>query len=318
MKINSKVIDCCTFFNELDLLRLRIKCLEDHVDYFAVVEASETFTGKPKKQLLNLENASDIISHPKVSVKAINFARNMTEWQREECQRDSLMDLATELSTSADDIIMLSDVDEIPAPSAILKVAQSLAQDKDKTIYSFEQRLFYFRLNYELIYSRKMPWLGTSASKIGSISSMSVLRATSRNLRGRKHRHLFNKSLRRRLVADGGWHFSYLGGDDMLLKKLQSFSHQEGYVQSAKISKIETLICQRASLFSRESRHELWAVIPIEKVGLPIHPSELPKNGYIADGATPASDVIRDFSKKSRIITFKIGRYEIGIKRRIR
>jgi hypothetical protein len=314
-----KVIDCCTFFNELELLRLRIKCLEDHVDHFVIVEACETFTGQPKKPILIQENALDIASHPKVKIQTISLPHKETAWKREEFQRDKLIELAREISTSPADIILLSDVDEIPAPIAIQEAIATLAKENHHTICIFEQRLFYFRLNYELLYSRKMPWLGTSASKIGHISSMSSLRATGRNLRGRKHRHLFDKKFRRRQIPNGGWHFSYLGGDDALAHKIRSFSHQESHIQAVSLSRVEAIMQHRASLFSTESHHEVWGVVSIESVGLPIHRSELPCDGYIIEsGHTPIPDVIRDVCRKSSLLKLRIGRFEIGIRRRTR
>ena len=43
-----KVYDCFTFYNEFELLELRLKSLWDVVDCFVIVEADKTFTNKPK------------------------------------------------------------------------------------------------------------------------------------------------------------------------------------------------------------------------------------------------------------------------------
>jgi len=43
-----KIFDCFLFFNELELLELRLMTLHDVVDYFVLVEANKTFTDKPK------------------------------------------------------------------------------------------------------------------------------------------------------------------------------------------------------------------------------------------------------------------------------
>lgn len=43
-----RIYDCFTFFNELDLLELRLNELASVVDYFVIAEATHTFTGKPK------------------------------------------------------------------------------------------------------------------------------------------------------------------------------------------------------------------------------------------------------------------------------
>ncbi|MFA6665763.1 MAG: beta-1,4-N-acetylgalactosaminyltransferase, partial [Armatimonadota bacterium] len=44
-----KVYDCFTFFNELELLELRLKLLNDVVDYFVLVESNKTFKNKDKE-----------------------------------------------------------------------------------------------------------------------------------------------------------------------------------------------------------------------------------------------------------------------------
>ena len=43
-----KIIDCFSFYNELDLLTYRLNLLNDYVDYFVIVEARQTHAGKDK------------------------------------------------------------------------------------------------------------------------------------------------------------------------------------------------------------------------------------------------------------------------------
>ena len=40
--------DCFSFFNELDILEMRLNILDPHVDFFVLIESEETFSGKPK------------------------------------------------------------------------------------------------------------------------------------------------------------------------------------------------------------------------------------------------------------------------------
>jgi beta-1,4-mannosyl-glycoprotein beta-1,4-N-acetylglucosaminyltransferase len=48
-----KIIDCFTFYNELDLLTYRLNVLNDVVDYFIIVESTHTFTGREKQLFFN-------------------------------------------------------------------------------------------------------------------------------------------------------------------------------------------------------------------------------------------------------------------------
>mgnify|MGYP006129958627 CR=1 FL=1 len=43
------LIDAFTYFNEKELVELRLKYLDPIVDYFVVIESNITFTGKKKK-----------------------------------------------------------------------------------------------------------------------------------------------------------------------------------------------------------------------------------------------------------------------------
>lgn len=296
-----KVIDCSIFFNELDLLRLRIRILDDFVDHFVIVEARQTFTGLPKKCILNTKSAHDIASNPKVTIKIVDLPDGCdSPWERENYQRESIYATAQTLATHGQDIILLSDVDEIPSPKAIRHAIQELQSSSDRLLAVFEQRLFYFRLNYELVYSKKLPWLGTTAIKAGHKVSTASMRVTGRNLRGRKHRHLFDRSLHRKRICHGGWHFSYLGNDSFLAKKFQSFSHQEAKIQTSQPLSIHNLIKNRSSLFPKEASHEIWAVIPAENLELPVN--IIKKLGlsllYAEEPCTSPSEIIDDYISK--------------------
>ena len=315
-----KIIDCLTFFNELELLRLRIKILENHVDHFVIAEARQTFTGLPKECLLNQELAADIASHPKVTVITVDLPPNSTAWEREHLQREALYEPAQNLASSRDDIVLLSDVDEIPSPQAIILAASELHLTNKKTLLVFEQRLFYFRLNYELVSSRKLPWLGTTAVRSIHQVSMGCMRTTGRNLRGRKHRHLNAQSFIRKRVPLGGWHFSYMGDNKMLTQKLESFSHQESKVQNVKHAQIDELIAARNSLFSHESAHEIWAVVSIESLGLPKAALEgLRRSQLVAKTpCTPLSTLINEAIHKSSFARLSLGAIEINLRKKPR
>ena len=47
-----KVYDCITFFNEIDLLKLRLNILDNVVDYFVICESEYDHRGKKKKNFL--------------------------------------------------------------------------------------------------------------------------------------------------------------------------------------------------------------------------------------------------------------------------
>ena len=263
-----KTFDCVPFFNEFEQLRLRIALLEDLVDRFVVVEAHQTHTGKPKPLYLAESGAADLLQHPKVVVRAVDLPVGYSDWEREQHQRESIGGVLRELGARPEDLVLVSDVDEIPARAALLRAREWLAQRDGRALLIFEQRMFYFRLNFELVWSRKMPWLGSAAALYGQAPSINGLRTTGRNIRGR-HSQGFDRGAQVFQLPEGGWHFSYLGGDAAFDRKLAAYAHQERRVQARRGTSVQAVIDGRQSLFPRRGVDEVWAVVERAAVGLP-------------------------------------------------
>ncbi|MDH5576893.1 MAG: hypothetical protein OEZ09_00390 [Betaproteobacteria bacterium] len=263
-----KIFDCVPFFNEFEQLRLRIALLEDLVDHFVVVEAHQTHTGKPKPLYLSASGDAALLQHPKLVVRAVDLPVGESHWEREQYQRDAVGGVLKDLHAGADDLVLVSDVDEIPTPAAVRRAAAVLSASAQRTILVFEQRLFYFRLNFEQVWSRKLPWLGTAASLYGHTTSVNGLRTTARRIRGRHSQGFDREALVYRL-PDGGWHFSYLGGDEAFRNKLAAFAHQENREHHSRRVCVQRLVDARQSPFAREGVAEVWAVVGRAEVGLP-------------------------------------------------
>ena len=138
------VYDTFTFFNELDLLEIRLNELNDVVDKFVLTEATLTFQGKPKPLYFNenkqrFKSFEGKIIHVVVDQYPENPADN--SWIYEHHQRDMI---AKGLRNCLpEDTIIVSDIDEIPDPE---KVKSTLTSDAIKI---FKQRMFYYFLNCE-------------------------------------------------------------------------------------------------------------------------------------------------------------------------
>ncbi len=263
-----RIYDCVPFFNEFELLRLRIAYLEDLVDRFVVIEAHQTFTGKPKPLYLSGSGAADLLGHPKVVVRAVDLPVGYSDWAREQHQRESIGAALKDIGASAQDLVLVSDVDEIPERAAVTRARDCLRAATQRTILIFEQRMFYFRLNFELAWSRKLPWLGTAAALYGHAQTINGLRTTGRNIRGRRSQG-YDRGAQVFQVPGGGWHFSFLGGDEAFDRKLAAYSHQEHSVQARRGTSVQAVIDGRQSLFPRKGVDEVWAVVEREAVGLP-------------------------------------------------
>jgi beta-1,4-mannosyl-glycoprotein beta-1,4-N-acetylglucosaminyltransferase len=309
-----KIFDCFPFYNEFDLLRLRMACLGDAVDGFVAVEAYQTHAGKPKPLFLSKEGPEDLRGHPKLAVHAVDLPVGFSDWERDQHQRECIGEALRARGAGADDLILVSDVDEIPSVDAIARAREALGAARERTLLTFEQRLFYFRLNYELVWSRKMPWLGTAAARLGDVRSVNGMRTTGRNTRGR-HARGFDREARVFRVPDAGWHFSYLGGEEFLRQKLAA--HEEHSAKRRQPVSVSELIDRRMSLFPRRGLEEVWAVVEPAAVGLPegvIGGAGVEK--YFHAPCDSAADILRRVREAAVPRRWRVGRFDFGYARR--
>lgn len=230
-----KIYDCFTFFNELEILELRLASLYDVVDYFVIVEADKTHANIPKP--FNFyEHLSDYEKYlPKIHYvmdKSVVPYKGVGDWSIENNQRNSIMKGLAD--AAPDDLIMISDVDEIPNPATIKTIRESLT-DKNKhvdfvafydttpytkgklvefhsgmRVASFldlsplgcQQKFHSYYFNWVC---RTLPWSGTVIGKFKHMKSPQAFR----NVR---------ESLPR--IVEGGWHFSNMGGVDKVIEKM--------------------------------------------------------------------------------------------------
>jgi len=216
-----KVIDSFMFFNEFDILKLRLKYLNDVVDYFIIVESNYTHSGKSKpyyidliwdeisedikKKIIRLKyepNISDITIPNIVTI----FDFNNGNWKLEREQRNLISKNLHMFSPN--DLFMISDVDEIPNKEVIKKLIDS--KINCNFCYAAECKMFYYNF---LTYDNEK-WAGTIFSSIKNVTHFGCdyFRRQRFNICPIKH---------------GGWHFSYFGDIEQIKYKLDSFAHQE-------------------------------------------------------------------------------------------
>lgn len=222
------IYDGFIFFNELELLELRLEYLYDVVDKFILVESRYTFTNE-KKELYyennkkRYEKWSDKIIHIIVE----EFPDNcQTAWDREHYQRNAIERGIK--GASDNDIFMSGDLDEIPSRNAISCMKKLLKKYPEKVV-RFELLTCWYFLNYVDTSTFFVDTI--SACKVGTYySSHEIEDCVKAEYYGEGNRFT---PLSVRSVRDvvklpcAGWHFSYMGGIDRITKKIQSFSHQE-------------------------------------------------------------------------------------------
>lgn len=251
------VYDCFQFFNELDILKIRLNVLNPVVDKFVISEATETFSGL-KKPLYYEENKemfaefADKIIHVVVEDTPEGDTHYRDTFQKNAVTRG----LA---GCKDDDIIIFSDLDEIPNPDKIREILENFQPDK---IYHFAQRPFYCYLNMEevsgslLSYAgefegvERKKWIGTK------LCSYKLLRE--QNLKLGELRFPERKEIGIR-VEDGGWHFGYMGGHGekdirkRVQEKVVSAAHQE-YNSKHVLSNVTDQIKDGKDIFGRNAQ----------------------------------------------------------------
>ena len=251
------VYDCFQFFNELDMLKIRLNVMSPIVDKFVISEATETFSGL-KKPLYYEENKEmfaefqDKIIHVVVDDTPEGFTHDRDTFQKNAVTR-GLKDCTDE------DIVIFSDLDEIPNPEKIKEILKDFQQDK---IYHFAQRLFYCYLNMEEVSGNLLSYAGEFEGVerkkwIGSkMCSYKLLRE--QNLLLGELRFPERKEIGIR-VEDGGWHFGYMGGhgekdvQKRVKEKVVSAAHQE-YNSRRVLSQVSDQIKDGKDIFGRDAK----------------------------------------------------------------
>ena len=254
-----KIFDCFMYFDEEQVLDLRLNVLYQNVDYFVIVESIYNHKGEKRNLLFNsqkFEKFNDKIIYlvydkiPQL-VEPIKETDNekekdgkyiMNALYRENAQRDFILEGLK--SAKKDDLILISDVDEIPKLSSV-----NLNQIKNEIIL-FKQDMFYYKYNLSL---PNFKWTGTKAVIKKNLVSPQWLR----NVKDRKYPFyridvFFSdkKYINIKIINDGGWHFSNIKSPEMIEHKLRSYLHHREFDQvSLSIEEINELVKKKQAIY---------------------------------------------------------------------
>ena len=223
-----RVFDCFLFYNEFTLLELRLQELWNSVDYFVIGESNITFQNNPKSFYLKdnwhrFEKYASKIRHVMIE-----------GFQRASLQR-GLYDV------EPNDIVCISDCDEIPRPSSLNYIKQD-KEDWDRYILTIP--LFYFKFNYMMI---------------EPVHKQINIKVTKGRVLQNPHweRSSFDYIPGIKKLEHGGWHFTYLGNDNFAKIKIKSFSHSETNVpEIVDRIDVEKMVEQKVGLGWQESNEK--------------------------------------------------------------
>lgn len=237
-----RVFDCFPFFNEVDVLEIRFEELYPVVDRFVVVQSTTTFRGNPKPDYFDWMRYEKYANKVElVTIEDVEFKYNSdpsTAWARETQQRNAIVRGIQDVRD--DDIIILSDADEIPRRSAVEEVLQ---KDIDH-LESVFLDVYCYSLNCltDQRHCMKMfPW------------------------------HVLNKDMQTmrmtppeegKCTYNAGWEFSSLALDAKdVMYKLKSFSHSEFDNPNLTLKVLRERMKQRVDVVGRGNQH---CVVPVD------------------------------------------------------
>lgn len=254
-----KIFDCFMYFDEEIVLDLRLNTLYESVDYFIIVESTFTHRGEKRKLLFNqkkFEKFKDKIiyliydTNP-IGLKKINKkdSEAIKSWKyienailRENGQRNFIikgLDKAKD-----DDMILVSDVDEIP------NLQNINFNELNQKIIQFKQEMFYYKFNLKL---PNLVWTGTKGCRKKNLISPQWLR----NIKDRKYSFFridtfFSKSkyINIKFINNGGWHFSNIKTAKEIKFKLKSYLHHREFdVNPMSTGEINKIIKDKKAIY---------------------------------------------------------------------
>ena len=213
-----KIYDCFIFNGENSILEIRLNELDNIVDYFVIMEFGETFTGIKKEKKIN----KNLLNKFRKKIRYFFINTNLSEinpWKREGFQRNHLIKGIED--AKSEDIIMISDVDEIPN---LNQIDFNIIGDE---VYAFSLNHYMYKLNLK----RQVMWIGNKLCKKKIFKSPQWLRSLKVHKKYSIFRldKFFSKTYysKFKIIENSGWHFGWLMKPDEIVKKINSYSHTE-------------------------------------------------------------------------------------------
>jgi len=279
------------FFDEEMLLDLRLNIMDKYVDKFVITEATYMHSGKPKELIFDINKFSKfkdkiiyiVVDKQPPDLLKIHDYDSSNETDRKKTINASKRELFQIGKThdgldsaNEDDIIIVSDVDEIP------NLKKVDFKSINKKLFFFKQQMFYYKLN---LHYPNMPWFGSKACKKKYFISPQWLR-TIKNKRYPLWRAdiLFSKIKYNSIhyIPEGGWHFTNVRKPKDLQKKLMNFLHHVDFEQSGvSLKQLEELINQKRIMYnhSMDKKEKKWGKgEKLEKMNLKEMPNYILEN----------------------------------------
>lgn len=247
------VYDCFSFYNELDLLEIRLNVLKDAVDRVVLVEATKTHTGKPKPLHYEENKGRFSAFHDRIIHIVVDdfpdppadYDLKKASWMRENFQRNAIMRGLK--SAREDDVVIISDLDEIPCPSLI---AAASALDG---IVALEMEVFAYYLNFKNYTHDRISVARVMRYKVFQDESSFI--GLPKDFRGFDARYNVGATptkarecMPAHRLKNAGWHFSYLGGAKKIVQKVASIAIEYANEHSGSEQWVTSMVAEGADI----------------------------------------------------------------------
>ena len=220
-----RIVDCFPYFNEKELLELRINLLYDYVDKFIIVDADHTHKGGPKPFTLKKTIKKLNLPQNKIQVIELNlpsYKEESNAWVRERMQRNIISKYIEK-----DDICIISDCDEIMDPNFIKYYALTTIQHVD-SILRIPMTFLTGRADLRVYDSHNNPHFWNAPfmctkSHLENYTLSDIRENYALKTNRTKYSDIFITENNQ--IKEAGWHFSWMGNYKRLQEKNKAFLH---------------------------------------------------------------------------------------------
>ena len=241
-----KVIDVFCYNGE-PIVELRLAMLAEVVDEFYIVESKVTFSGN-MKPVLYKDTYADVFAPYLDKIKFMILdetdfrTAHGNAWRREEAQRNAPLQRIVEEHPDEEYVLIVSDVDEIPRPELLGMFRSPDLYAKLVKPVALQMEFFYYNFEWQ----KKFAWMHAFAINAEGVKLL---------------KHGFDTarlSPKTGYIANAGWHCSYFESIGNIIRKIESFSHQEHNTEGIKTpAYIEECMNKGIDLFARGPREDL-------------------------------------------------------------
>ena len=219
------MFDCFIMNDELDMLEIRLNTLHQFVEKFVLVESDRTHSGKEKEMYFD-NNKSRFEKFLSKIIHLKHTAHSVVDggqaWGNENLQRSTILN-ALEIAKPTDGLLFISDIDEIPRPERLLEAKCVVCKRGLPVVFNLHYSMYFMNYVSETPSRGAYLYKPEDAKRVHDMFKCERHDPSSFRWHANDVRYINDFPS----IDDAGWHFSTMGGVDVIKKKLDSYAHLE-------------------------------------------------------------------------------------------